>query len=65
MQQKKKVIISGATGQFGLYQVQYLIQNEDVDIFALVRWNSPNKDKIDDLQEKHANIHIIPWNLGD
>jgi GDP-mannose 4,6-dehydratase len=41
MTRRAKVLITGATGMVGSHLVDYLLQNTDSTIFALIRWRSP------------------------
>jgi len=47
MKNPQKSLVTGATGMVGSHLIDYLLENTDNDIYALIRWRSP----LDNLRE--------------
>jgi GDP-mannose 4,6-dehydratase len=56
-----KVLITGVTGFAGSYLAEYLVDQPDVEVYGLKRWNSP----LTDLQGVIDKITLINFDLGD
>lgn len=56
-----KVLITGVTGFAGSYLAEYLVDQPDVEVYGLKRWNSP----LTDLQGVIGKITLINFDLGD
>lgn len=56
-----KVLITGVTGFAGSYLAEYLVDQPDVEVYGLKRWNSP----LADLQGVIDKITLINFDLGD
>jgi len=54
-------MITGVTGFAGSYLAEFLVNNLDVNVFGLKRWNSP-LENIHSITEK---INLINFDLGD
>ena len=66
MTRSPKVLITGATGMVGSHLVDYLLENTDSVLYALIRWRSP----LDNLRtslfsEQSSRINFLYGDIRD
>ncbi len=61
----KKVIVSGVTGQFGSFMVEYLLKNTDYEIHGMVRRLSVKNHKNIEHLKNNPRFHLFSGDLTD
>ena len=64
---KKRVLITGITGMVGSHLADYLLKNNDLEIFGLCRWRSPLDNILHLLPRINANdrVSLVYGDLRD
>mgnify|MGYP001566258506 CR=1 FL=1 len=61
----KKVIVTGCTGQFGSFMVDYLLDNTDYEIYGMVRHLSVENHKNINHLKNNPRFHLFSGDLTD
>lgn len=61
----KKVIVSGVTGQFGSFMVDYLLKNTDYEIYGMIRRLSVSNHKNINHLKNNPRFHLFSGDLTD
>jgi len=64
MKKKNKILITGFTGQVGSQLADFIIDNTDIDVIGLMRWQEPI-DNIYSLTERINNNNRVEIVYGD
>lgn len=61
----KKVIVTGCSGQFGSFMVEYLLKNTDYEIYGMVRRLSVENHKNINHLKNNPRFHLFSGDLTD